>query len=48
MKKVRLHLYLDEKVVNAFNKHLELVGYEKSKIFEKILKSFLEKNAKNS
>lgn len=47
MKKVRLHLYLDEKVATAFNKHIELAGYEKSKLFEKILKAFLEKNAKN-
>lgn len=48
MKKVRLHLYLDESVANAFNKHLERVGYDKSKLFQKILESFLEKNTKNS
>lgn len=44
MKKVRLHLYLDEKVASAFMKHIDLVGYDKSKLFEKILRDFLDKN----
>lgn len=48
MKKVRLHLYLDKTISNKFNEHIELVGYDKSKLFQKILESFLEKNTKNS
>lgn len=44
MKNTRLHLYLDKKIVDDFTKHIELVGYDKSKLFEKILKEFLLKN----
>jgi hypothetical protein len=39
----RLHFEIDEKLATRLKEHVELVGYDQSKLVEKILKNFLKK-----
>ena len=43
----RLHFKIDEKLETRFKEHVDLVGYDKGKIDEKILKNFLKKMKNN-
>jgi len=45
-KKKRVFFTVDERVSSAFRDHIDLVGYDPSKLFEKILRNFLKKNKK--
>ncbi len=39
----RLHFKVDERIAKRFKEHIDLVGYDTSKLIEKILKNFLKK-----
>jgi hypothetical protein len=39
----RMHITIDEEIVERLKKHVESVGYDTSKLVESILKNFLKK-----
>lgn len=45
--KKRLHFEIDETIANRLTEHVDSVGYDKSKLIEKILKSFLKRMKDN-
>jgi hypothetical protein len=44
MERVNLYLTLDNEIINRYKEHLDMVGYDKNKLFEKIIIDFLKKN----
>ena len=48
MERQNIFLLLDDKIVNDYKEHLDKVGYDKNKLFEKILISFLKESSKTS
>jgi hypothetical protein len=48
MERVNLYLTLDDEIINRYKEHLDMVGYDKNKLFEKIIIDFLKRNDKIS
>jgi hypothetical protein len=46
MKKKPLGLKINPELWERFTKHVEYVGYDRTKLFKKILENFLQKNTK--
>ena len=44
MERVNLYLILDNDIINRYKEHLDMVGYDKNKLFERIIIDFLNKN----
>lgn len=44
MKKSKLDVSINPEVLKKYKDHLENVGYDKNKLFEKILEDFFKKN----
>ena len=44
MERVNLYLTLDNEIINRYKEHLDMVGYDKNKLFERIIIDFLKKN----
>jgi hypothetical protein len=44
MERVNLYLTLDNEIINRYKEHLDEVGYDKNKLFERIIIDFLKKN----
>jgi hypothetical protein len=44
MERVNLYLILDNDIINRYKEHLDMVGYDKNKLFERIIIDFLKKN----
>lgn len=44
MKKGKLDVTLDPKIYDKYMDHLDKVGYDKNKLFQKIIEDFLKKN----
>lgn len=44
MKKANLYLILDDDIITRYKEHLDMVGYDKNKLFEKIIIDFLKRN----
>jgi len=44
MERANLYLTLDNEIIERYKEHLDLVGYDKNKLFERIIVDFLKKN----
>ena len=44
MERVNLYLTLNDEIINRYKEHLDMVGYDKNKLFERIIIDFLKKN----
>jgi hypothetical protein len=44
MEKKNIFLLLDDEIVTRYKEHLDKVGYDKNKLFERIIIDFLKKN----
>jgi hypothetical protein len=48
MEKANLYLILNDDIITRYKEHLDEVGYDKNKLFEKIIIDFLKRNDKIS
>lgn len=44
MERANLYLILDDEIIKRYKEHLDEVGYDKNKLFERIIIDFLKKN----
>lgn len=44
MEKANLYLILNDDIIKRYKEHLDEVGYDKNKLFEKIIIDFLKRN----
>ncbi len=44
MKKTNIYLILNDDIIERYKEHLNMVGYDKNKLFEKIIIDFLKRN----
>ncbi len=44
MEKTNIYLILNNDIIERYKEHLNMVGYDKNKLFEKIIIDFLKRN----
>lgn len=46
MERENLYLILNDDIIRRYKEHLDIVGYDKNKLFERIIIDFLKNNDK--